>query len=233
MHDDRVIIESVLAQNRDAIIDLHNLDSGTHVQCQRSPSKINKGGGRRAHTRSHSSSVEFPPISDVPPLTPTSSPTKGAFSKRGVRLGVHMSILDMGAHNASDRLKDKWIQTSRSYNLHPRRKSSRAALGTLGHLAKISEADSMTSVRGPLEDMTNLTISAPKVQEVSIKEASMPPAQSGGHRKSLSHGFMTSPVGKGLHKIMEVTGKLVQGNRRSLTQQELEAEIENYGSVGA
>ena len=36
-----------------------------------------------------------------------------------MRLGVHMSILDMGAHAAPDALKDKWIQTSRA-NAHRR-----------------------------------------------------------------------------------------------------------------
>ncbi len=89
----------------------------------------------------------------------------------------------------------------------------------------------MANVRGPLEDMTNLATSMPEEPKLDTMAASKTPGH--GHRKSLSQGIMTSPVGKGIHKVMEATGKLVRGSRRSLTQEELDAEIENYGSLGA
>jgi hypothetical protein len=226
MHEDRVIIESVLSQNRDAIIDLNNLDLSNSVQCQRSPSKM-EGGGRPGHF--YSSGVDIPPIPDVPPATAiTESPSpRRSFSKRGVRLGVHMSILDMGAHDAPDRLKNKWIQTSRSHQYQPRYKKSRASFNGGHALSKISEVDA-TVGKPSLEDISNLAISTSPDKEKSME------ASKGRHsrRHSLSQGVMAGPIGKGLYKMKEAAEKLKpRGGRRSLTQEELEMEIENYGSV--
>ena len=113
MHEDRAILESVLAKNRNAIVDLHSFTSSTHgdvCRCQPSPSK---GSSRRHKSSSpHYSGPDIPPMSDIFTTTRTAekvSPLKRPFSKKGFRLGVHMSILDLGAHDAPDRLKDKWI----------------------------------------------------------------------------------------------------------------------------
>lgn len=123
MSEDRAILESVFAKNRNAIVDLHILEK--KVQNRTSTSEdptsfedtsINtKDPGPEL---SRNTSVELPPIPDVAPPEPSSNKEDNAaslvrrFSKRGVRLGVHMSILDMGAHTAPAELRKKWINAS-------------------------------------------------------------------------------------------------------------------------
>jgi hypothetical protein len=223
MHEDRVIIESVLSQNRDAIIDLHNLDLSNSLQCQRSPGRSEDGN---CHKHLHKSSLDIPPIPDMLPATALKeSPSqRHSFSKRGVRLGVHMSILDLGAHEAPDQLKKKWIQTSRSQQYHSRCKNSRPSFNNGHALSKISEADSVTG-RLPLEDVSNLAISSSPGNGDGMESFK----GHNGNRRSFSQGLM-GPVGKGLHKMKEAAEKLKPRlGRRSLTHEELETEIENYG----
>ena len=124
MSEDRVILESVLANNRNAIIDLHNLDTTT------------------SHTHEHSnSSVKATNPDTLAALQPTlpvhdglarpASPNEALgqdiglsrrFTKRGVRLGVHNSILNLGADNTDVLLRQKWLQQARSAQ-HARRQS--------------------------------------------------------------------------------------------------------------
>jgi hypothetical protein len=84
----------------------------------------------------------------LPPVTESATNTAKAvsktgdspvrrFSKRGVRLAVHSSILDMNAHEAPVQLKNKWIQTSRDHS-HQRKAS----------LSKITEVDPPQSDNG-------------------------------------------------------------------------------------
>lgn len=149
MQEDRVILESVLAQNRGAILDLHNLTNtlsdGKSKQIERTPSK----GGDHHRGLSISTGVDIPPIPDV--LPPSNAQDKGkgkevtdsvldrTFSKRGVRLGVHMSILDLSTHEAPVGLKRKWIQQA-----HLRKQlaqSNKGGLTALPELSRISEVD--------------------------------------------------------------------------------------------
>ena len=148
MHEDRVILESVVARNRNAILDLHNLEeTRSHHQSSSSGSSHPEAAGTHHRNLSNSTGIEISPIPDVLPSATksekeekTNAPLR-RFSKRGVRLGVHMSILDMGAHEAPKGLKEKWIQRSRD-----------GATGTakhgnfLGGLSKISEFDSVSTI---------------------------------------------------------------------------------------
>ena len=146
MHEDRVILESVVAQNRNAILDLHNLEqTHRHHHSSSSSSSHPEAAGTHHRDLSNSTGVEMSPIPDVLPPTAKqekkdekTKPPSRRFSRRGVRLGVHMSILDMGAHEAPKGLKDKWIQRSQQgANGHLRHAN------TSGGLSKISEVDSM------------------------------------------------------------------------------------------
>ena len=158
MHEDRMILESVFARNRNAILDLHNLtntsQSATTSQghtLERKPSRA----GDHFRQLSESTGVEIPPIPDVLPptaaekqeadskITPPSS-LRRTFSKRGVRLGVHMSILDLSAHEAPGNLKKKWIQQAhlRQQVGHGHGKpGDRRGLTALPELSRISEVD--------------------------------------------------------------------------------------------
>ncbi|KAK6378668.1 hypothetical protein LTR64_002058 [Lithohypha guttulata] len=154
MHEDRVILESVLAHNRDAILDLHNLTNTIssplkRPDLDRTPSKA----GEHHRELSEATGVDVPPIPDVLPPSATEakdedsdtghmSRVKRTFSKRGVRLGVHMSILDLSAHEAPLNLKKKWLQQAHlrqqlDHGQHP----GRRGLTALPELSRISEVD--------------------------------------------------------------------------------------------
>ena len=138
-----------------------------------------------------------------------------------------MSILDLGAHDAPDRLKKKWIETSRSHRYLPRNRKSRASFSGGHALGMISETESRTE-RPSLEDVSNPTISVVHGNGDKMETSNA----HGGHLRSLSQGIRAGPIGKGLHKMKDVAEKLKPRTRpRSLTQEEIEVEIENYGSV--
>ena len=112
LQEDHAILESVFLNHRNAIEELHELDE----EYQKA-----KASGEFHHRRVSSglSDIpEFPPMPDI--VSPSKSGKKppksspNTFSRRGMRLAVHMSILDMGAHKAPDALKDMWVQKSRA-----------------------------------------------------------------------------------------------------------------------
>jgi len=155
MHEDRVILESVLARNRDAILDLHNLTNtisrNQSKLIERAPSRT----GDHHRQLSEAAGVQIPPIPDVLPLTiaemkeqdSKDTPPKRlgrTFSKRGVRLGVHMSILDLSAHEAPTGLKKKWIQQAHLRQQYGHRQpGNRGGLTALPELSRISEVDTV------------------------------------------------------------------------------------------
>ena len=151
-----MILESVLARNRDAILDLHNLtNTGQSVESpqghtlEKTPSRA----GDHHKQLSQSTGVEVPPGPDV--LPPTTAEKQEAssrslppfglrrtFSKRGIRLGVHMSILDLSAHEAPSNLKQNWIQHAHLRQQHGHgQPSDRRGLTALPELSRISEVD--------------------------------------------------------------------------------------------
>lgn len=192
MHEDRMILESVLARNRNAILDLHNL-TNTGQSTEYMPGYVTERKQSRAgdHHRqiSESTGVEVPPIPDVLPptaaekqqaeskITPPST-LRRTFSKRGVRLGVHMSILDLSAHEAPSNLKSKWIQ-----HAHQREQlghghgqpGDRRGLTALPELSRISEVD---TAAGSTNDL-KLTQPPPKptVSEIAESPSSETPVK--------------------------------------------------------
>lgn len=167
MHEDRMILESVLAQNRDAIADLHNLantiSSGTQP---RAVDRSNSRAGDHHRQLSDSTGVDIPPIPDVLPpgaaeqkgkegyITPPSK-LKRTFSKRGVRLGVHMSILDLSAHEVPSKLKRKWIQQAHlRQQLGHSQSGNKGGLTALPELSRISEVDTAAGSRTNLNHIS-------------------------------------------------------------------------------
>lgn len=136
MVEDRAILESVFAKNRNAIMDLHDLEkkkghnhssSTSSTLATALPARLSstdEGYLPGAHGRNLSSAtgVEIPPIPDVLPTKQTKAyesktdALSRRFSKRGVRLGVHMSILDLGAHDAAAGLRNKWIARAHAHS---------------------------------------------------------------------------------------------------------------------
>ena len=178
MHEDRVILESVLARNRDAILDLHNLtntisSASSKRALDRTPSKA----GDHHRRLSESTGVECPPIPDV--LPPSANDRKEednantppgkirrTFSKRGVRLGVHMSILDLSAHEAPNNLKKKWIQQAHlRQQLGHSQQGDRRGLTAMPELSRISEVDTAagSSANLSMDQATQVESAIPKV----------------------------------------------------------------------
>jgi len=184
-----MILESVLARNRDAIVDLHNLtNTGQSATTQgqtldRKPSRA----GDHLRQLSESTGVEIPPIPDVLPPTAaekqeadkrTTPPStlRRTFSKRGVRLGVHMSILDLSAHEAPSNLKKKWIQHAHNREqISHSQTHDRRGLTALPELSRISEVD---TVAGSSHDLRlTQTVAEPTIPEVSESPSVETPAR--------------------------------------------------------
>ena len=113
MHEDKVILESLLTRNRSAIHDFHNTSGVPTVNRSLSRTKTPTTPGQHLRALTDATGVDVPPMPDVLPPEKKDSEADEArnmspasldrtFSKRGARLGVHMSILDMNAHEASD-----------------------------------------------------------------------------------------------------------------------------------
>lgn len=163
MHEDRVILESVLANNRNAILDLHNLASSMGAGPREGAAGLDQTRSRAGdHHRelSESTGVDIPPIPDVLPPSATAvashqateaendteTQLKRTFSKRGVRLGVHMSILDLSAHEAPANLRKKWLQQAHlKRQLGHAQPRDRRGLTALPELSRISEVDTAPS----------------------------------------------------------------------------------------
>jgi hypothetical protein len=196
-------------------MELHNLDL-----C---PDATRKAVGEDHQPRDLSTSgIGIPPIPDVLPKTPETvsvapkTTPRRSFSRRGMRLGVHMSILDMGAHSAPDALKNKWIQTSRSH--HPVKPVMTGA-----------RSPDQAHVRFPLDDTPS------KVNVSPEKKISGAP----NHDRKPSHGWISTPTAGMLHKMIDhlelshSTGisKLVthRGRRRSSVSKRPNAAAEAEG----
>lgn len=158
-----MILESVVSQNRDAILDLHSLVNNVKDFHDRSKTSENPSMAGEHHRQlSEATGIDTNPIPDVlPPYigqeqqdagSPISDGSPEAvhrtFSKRGVRLGVHMSILDLDAHDAPDSLKKKWIQQAnrRRHSIH---EHNRPSCHHIGGLTKLSELSRISEVDTP------------------------------------------------------------------------------------
>ncbi|KAK5056063.1 hypothetical protein LTR84_012614 [Exophiala bonariae] len=143
LSEDWAILESVFA-SRNAITDLQNLARTTPQYS--SPSSHESPGetpsfepGAHGRKLSSATGVDVPLVADVLPAS-RHQETKQKddqlvrrFSKRGVRLVVHSSILDLNAHDVPNSLKHKWIS-----HAHARDPS-------IAQLSQIPEIDTMPS----------------------------------------------------------------------------------------
>lgn len=252
MREDRVILESVLARNRDAILDLHNLANtlGTTSAETKSTSIVrtpSKAGDHRRRV-SESTGVDIPPIPDVLPpgaieeaanekrgtdqQTATDKKLRRTFSKRGVRLGVHMSILDLSAHEAPTNLKKKWIQQAhlrqRQHGQQPgngNNHGDRRGLTALPELSRISEVDTSA---GSMRDLNfsspvsppDLVVGFPALPESPIHDPTpmgTPDVLTNTFAESLSAGTRKSRSSTVGSKLRQAMSKISISNLRSPT----------------
>lgn len=212
MFEDRAILESIFAKNRHAIMDLHSMDqkrdhkhssstsSASHGQ-ETPASPVEPNGSEAYHPGAHgrnlstATGVEIPPIPDVLPLKPAPSnkPIEESlarrFSKRGVRLGVHMSILDLGAHDTALALRKKWIAQA-----HSKEKMSEPAAQ---HMATIEEDAAQVKPRVETFDPSaHTTRDGIKTPPRTSSDESVSKA------RRRANSLITSPAGKAFSKVI-------------------------------
>jgi hypothetical protein len=204
MSEDRAILESIFAENRHAILDLHGLDqarshkhsssnsSNSHNLKSAAGSDSTEDYAPGAHGRklSAATGVEIPPVPDVLP-TKSVSTTKPAddslarrFSKRGARLGVHMSILDLGAHDTPVALRKKWLAQARSKD------STSEAIAQ--PMATIEEDGAQSNPNKDPEQGPSQRLSPPRTSsDESVSKA-----------RRRANSLITSPAGKAFSKVI-------------------------------
>ena len=228
MVEDRAILESVFAKNRNAIIDLHNLkkkkghnhsSSTSSTPAMALPTGSDSTDERYlpgAHGRnlSHATGVEIPPVPDILPTKQAKAfesetdALSRRFSKRGVRLGVHMSILDLGAHDAAAGLRKKWIAQA-----HARTRDDEDGAGRMSTIDEDpthvkhddskpshSDGDSMADNKG---DMT-----PPRTNSDESKT------------RTRANSLITSPMGKAMGRVIRrlSLSSIRGGHRRKESQ---------------
>lgn len=253
MHEDRVILESVLATNRNAILDLHNLAGSIGDKAIENSNSLKRKPSRAGdHHRelSESTGVDIPPIPDVLPPSAAAVASEKAvraeneaevglkrtFSKRGVRLGVHMSILDLSAHEAPANLQQKWLQQA-----HLRRQvghgqpRDRRGLTALPELSRISEVDtaagSSTNLSMPPNQSQAAIVAIQEERESPAPVSKVPdntpvPAFQQNERSPLSKRQKSSVGSKLRHVISKISItnlRTPSKSRSQLVRQELGA----------
>ena len=231
MVEDRAILESVFAQNRNAIMDLHDLEKlkgHNHSSISSTPAAdetpttadaVERSYNPGAHGRnlSNATGVEVPPIPDVLPTKsvkraqPTGDTLSRRFSKRGVRLGVHMSILDLGAHDAASSLRRKWI--AQAHTQARNGDHERTIMST------IDEDPSQPKAKASGTDPSDEDgVSASR--EIKTPTRTNTAESKESKARTRANSLMTSPMGKAVSKVIRRLSltSIRSGNRGRETQ---------------
>lgn len=161
-----------------------------------------------AHGRNLSSAtgVDTPAVEDfLPPGTTgnkDADPLTKRFSKRGVRLAVHSSIMDLNAHEIPDSLKKRWIHKARF-----RQKGRLFAAGSLSsaQLSKISEVTSVTSGehrRGPSHSTDGARDENDNDKRSELSSTDELPTAHVSKAKKRGLTLLATPVGQTLGKLI-------------------------------
>lgn len=214
MHEDRAILDTIFSTNRKAILDLHNLDKSVGKVFQTACKDDRYGDASTSTSEIPQVAGGLSPFAGTASALSETTPRK-SFSRRGMRLGVHMSILDLGAHPAPDALKDKWIQTSRSrHPIEPTMNGARSPEKVLS--------------RFPLEDDPNKANLSPEKTNTSALKRS----------RKTSLGWISSSMAGKLHKMIDdlelahstgISRLAPHGRRRSSSSKHPTAAIEAEG----
>ena len=111
MHEDRAILESVFAKNRNAIVDVHMLDTPRHKHGFSSSSDRLANAGAHHRKLSTSTGVECPPLPDVRNLLSDSTPYTHQIP--GVAASICFSRFHQ-AYSREQRIPGSTFQQTRS-----------------------------------------------------------------------------------------------------------------------
>ncbi|OAP59976.1 hypothetical protein AYL99_04978 [Fonsecaea erecta] len=211
LQEDLAILETVFA-SRSAIGDLQNLAKKTHEHSSSTSSSgtydTSPSFQPGAHGRNLSSAtgVEIPVMEDVLPVSTAEDKRKKSdalarrFSRRGVRLAVHSSIMDTNAHDVPISLRKKWIHQAQLRHAPDHQMETSSA--SIAQLSKISEVNSSS---GPDDEPDRSGLSTPEHMEgrESDNTASAASSTSGRlypPRRSLT--LVNSPLGRRLGNVI-------------------------------
>ena len=211
MQEDRAILETVFA-SRSAIHDLHSLGSHEHSSSTSSTGTVDTTPSFKpgAHGRNLSSAtgVDMLAIEDVLPISDKKKKQDALarrFSRRGVRLAVHSSIMDTNAHDVPISLRKRWM-----HQAHLRRAAERfnADNPSTTQLSRISEVNSISGL-----DESMLTLKQQRTSPAPDDSNERPSsaradsqASSGSGRiskaRNRSSSLVNSPLGKKLGRVI-------------------------------
>ena len=210
MRESLAILETVFA-SRKAIRDLRGLGSKTHEHTRSTSSAGSFDTtpsfrpGAHGRNLSTATGVYVPIIEDVLPMPEKSKKQEELarrFSRRGVRLAVHSSIMDTNAHDVPISLRNKWIR-----HAHLRRGSDRfdAASPSIAQLSRISEVNSNPGLDEPPPTSSRqqaLTTSEHTSESVSPDRASSRASSVSDRLRERSSSLRSSPLGRRLGNLI-------------------------------
>lgn len=218
LQEDRVILESVFA-SRNAITDLRNTTRKSHEHT----SSTSSAGtvdiptfepGAHGRNLSTATGVDIPSFEDVLPhgsakgkQRSTEDPLARRFSRRGVRLAVHSSILDLNSHDIPSSLRKRWIRKARL-----RRSLEQQDLGCpldaqLSRISKVNSSPSAKDVEDPFALRQTENIPEDSQQKQSGERGSeevTPRNVSKAKKRSLT--LMATPMGKTIGRVIKRLG---------------------------
>lgn len=209
LQEDLAILETVFA-SRNAIKDLQNTANKSHEHTSSASSAgVSEGPsfepGSHGRNLSSATGVDIPATGDVLPASKADEKKRKddalarRFSRRGVRLAVHTSIMGTNAHEVPLSLRKRWINQARMQDSLDQAGASRSL--SIAQLSRISEVNSNPS---PDDDQSSLNTPNDKIQKGSDETSSDDPPFAYGTTKAKkrSHTLMASPLGRQLGKVI-------------------------------
>jgi hypothetical protein len=222
LHEDWAILESVFA-SRKAITDLHKSgkESDQHTSSSASTSSPDDPAfepGAHGRNLSIATGVDTLTIDDI--LPPSDKKKKEdalarRFSKRGVRLAVHNSILNLDTRDVPSSLRKRWIHAARQRQSHGHNDRGSPSIA---QLSRISEVDSYVfSDSHPPPPLPLYRQNPDEDQKIDMltrrKTDSTATSEKVSKARKRSQTLMASPIGQTLSKAIQRLAGVGHGDK--------------------
>ncbi|KAH0831590.1 hypothetical protein FOPE_02832 [Fonsecaea pedrosoi] len=232
LQEDLAILETVFA-SRTAIKDLQTLAKKAHGH---SPSTSSIGinnpsptlqPGAHGRNLSSATGVDIPVMGDVLPASTADEKGKKQdalarrFSRRGVRLAVHSSIMDTNAHDVPISLRRKWIhdaQLRHGPDYMEADGQSAAQLSKISEVNSNSGQDDESAKQGRQSSLTT-----PEGQTVSIASSTSGPLSTNSKKSS---SLANSPLGRKFGSVIARLSRPASEQHESASEHNAEAKVQ-------
>ncbi|KIW81081.1 hypothetical protein Z517_04104 [Fonsecaea pedrosoi CBS 271.37] len=237
LQEDLAILETVFA-SRTAIKDLQTLAKKAHGH---SPSTSSIGindpsptlqPGAHGRNLSSATGVDIPVMGDVLPASTADEKGKKQdalarrFSRRGVRLAVHSSIMDTNAHDVPISLRRKWIhdaQLRHGPDYMEADGQSAAQLSKISEVNSNSGQDDESAKQGRQSSLTT-----PEGQTVSIASSTSGPLSTNSKKSS---SLANSPLGRKFGSVIARLSRPASEQHESASEHSAEAKVQGGEST--